>query len=334
MASTILPRVRSAYRRSGADPPFGDPTAYHGVAMEGYYWRFTDAAAGHVVVALLGISRDADDAPWGAIALAAHPGGLLRQAIAPTAWGDPAGLAVSAHDGARLLFAAGPDHVVVDLGDAARLDVTLRAPRRWPPRAAFGGIGPAHAIPGLSQYWHPHLLGARAHGRLQLDGTTVALDGAQAYGEKNWGGGHGFPPAWWWGCAQGFDREDACVAFAGGRAGVGSLQAVATSLVVALGDDVHRVVRPLQPLRVRVDDRGFVLRARTARHRIEVEAHGAPGDEHVLPVPVPLQRRVDPGARQHLAGALRARVQRRGALVWEGETRLAGLERGSGPGGR
>jgi len=324
--------VLAAYRRTGADPPFGDPTAYHGVAMEGYYWRVTDPGAGRVVVALLGVSLDGDGRPWGTVALAAHPGGLMAQAVAPRAWADPAGLAVTAHDGDRLLFAAGPDHVRVDLGPDARLDVALRGARRWPAGAAFGAVGPAHAVPALSQYWHPHLLGARAHGELRLGGTELVLRDAQAYGEKNWGGGHGFPPAWWWGSAQGFDRDDATVAFAGGRAGVGPLHVVATSLVVALGDDLHRLVRPLQPLSVRVDDAGWVLRGRTARHRLEVEAHGARGDEHVLPVPVPRERRTIPGARQHLAGTLRVRLERRGGLVWEGETRLAGLERGEGPG--
>ena len=29
----------SAYRARGADLPFGDPGAAHGVPFEGYYWR-------------------------------------------------------------------------------------------------------------------------------------------------------------------------------------------------------------------------------------------------------------------------------------------------------
>jgi len=31
----------AAYRATGADPPFGDPRGYHGVGMEGHFWRFT-----------------------------------------------------------------------------------------------------------------------------------------------------------------------------------------------------------------------------------------------------------------------------------------------------
>src|SRR5665647_310185 len=35
--------VAAPYRSSGADLPFGSLTSRHGVAMEGYFWRFTDA---------------------------------------------------------------------------------------------------------------------------------------------------------------------------------------------------------------------------------------------------------------------------------------------------
>lgn len=330
----MVPGLLDRYRRTGATPPFGDPTHDHGVAMEGYYWRFTDRARGRVVVALLGVSRDAEGAGWGTVALGARGGGpvsLLRELVAERAWADPRGLAVTAHHDGREVFAADRDGVRVDLGDGARLAVAVLDAHRWPARA-FGGIGPAQAVPGLSQYWHPHLLGGRAEGRLELEGADWELDGAAAYAEKNWGPGHGFPPAWWWGQSHGFARADACVAFAGGRAAVGPLRVVATALVVALGDDLHRAVRPLVPMRIAVHDGSWVLRARTPRGRLEVEAEAAPGDAHVLPVPVPAERRTIPGARQHLTGRLRARVEGpRGRLVWEGESALAGLERGEGP---
>ena len=44
-----------AYRRTGADLPFGDPRRAHGVAMEGYYWRLSDPASGRCIVALLSL---------------------------------------------------------------------------------------------------------------------------------------------------------------------------------------------------------------------------------------------------------------------------------------
>src|SRR5919197_1815800 len=68
---TLPPRCGSigatmlaAYRRTGADPPFGDPRGYHGVGMEGYYWRVTQPSTGEVVVAIVAISRDAAGERW------------------------------------------------------------------------------------------------------------------------------------------------------------------------------------------------------------------------------------------------------------------------------
>src|SRR4051812_33015166 len=139
----------SHYRGTGADPPFGDPARYHGVAMEGYYWRFTDAVRGRVIVALIGVNRDGRGGTWATVALAAHPGGHVRSAVVGDAWADPCALGAGARDGARTVFAADARGVRVDLGDDARLDVRIGAPRAWP-RRALGGIGPAQIVPGLS----------------------------------------------------------------------------------------------------------------------------------------------------------------------------------------
>src|ERR1044071_4430899 len=86
----------AAYRRTGADPPFGDPRGYHGVGMEGHYWRITQPATGAVVVAIVAISRDAAGAPRAMVSLAAHPGGAVRSATFLDAWAAPRGLALKA----------------------------------------------------------------------------------------------------------------------------------------------------------------------------------------------------------------------------------------------
>ena len=44
------------YRESGADRPFGNLLAAHGVAMEGYFWRFT-LLDGRALIALAGVNR-------------------------------------------------------------------------------------------------------------------------------------------------------------------------------------------------------------------------------------------------------------------------------------
>jgi tocopherol cyclase len=310
-----------AYRRTGADPPFGDPRGYHGVGMEGHFWRITQPATGTVVVAIVAISRDAAGRPWAMASLAAHPGGVVRSATLPQAWAAPRGLALSAGDA----VAADERSLRMTLGDDARLEVAFSDPLPWP-RRAFGALGPAHAIPGLSQYWHPWLLRARVTGAARIGAAEIDLDGAVAYAEKNWGAG-GMPSRWWWGQAHGFDRPDACVAFAGGRAGIGPARVLATALVVALGNEVSSVVRPPRPLRVAVDDRGW----RFSGGGIEVEGHADGVTPHLLPVPVPHERRrLDDWAPQHLTGTLRLRVRRRGRTLYEGTSHLAGLELGRG----
>jgi hypothetical protein len=319
--------ILDTYRRTGADLPFGDLRRPHGVAMEGWFWRITAPASGSVAIVLAALNRDAAGRTWGTVGLAAHPGGFARAVVV----GDVGPGAD--RDGGRLRIGdaleATPHGVRVDLGEDARLEVALDAPARWP-RRAFGALGAAQAIPGLSQYWHPWLLHARVHGHAVAGGRPLALDGAVAYAEKNWSNG-GFPETWWWGQAHAFGADpEACVAFAGGLAGVGGLRVVATSLVVSAGGELVRLVRPLQPLRVDVGDHGWRLRGRTAGGlAVEVEGHGNGTPPHLLPIPVPAQRRHEEGAAaQHLAGELRVRLRRRARVVFEGTSALAGLERG------
>jgi hypothetical protein len=338
-----------AYRRLGADAPFGDPRRAHGVAMEGYYWRIWDPASGRSVMALCGVCRAADG-PWAVVALAAHPGGFVRWVNAGAAWADPAGLGVAAWDepgalagavrAARAGEAAGAGEaatgeaatgeallrgssrrLAVDLGPDARLDLLLEGRVGWP-RSAFGGLGPAQVVPGLPQYWHPHLLGARVRGSAVLGGTELDLEGWAAYAEKNWGGT--FPGEWWWGQA-GFGGG-ALVAFAGGRLG-GPF--AATAIVVrAAGGAVLRFAPPGAVVTAEAGGGAWRLRARSARHRVllEGEATAAP---LVLPVPVPAERRAVLRSEHHLGGRLRAVVHRGRRTLLRDESTLAGLEHGT-----
>jgi hypothetical protein len=316
-------RVRHLYRATGADLPFGDPRRAHGVAMEGYFWRFTDASSGRVIVALCGVNRSRRG-PWATVALGAHPQGFQREADVRPGFADPARLGVRAGDGA---FSAGPDSVRVSLSTDTRLDVALDERVPWP-RRSFGGLGPAQTVPGLGQYWHPHLLGGVARGTAMLGGEEVDLDGFQVYAEKNWGAG-GFPEHWWWGQAQGFARHDACVAFAGGDVRLGPLSMRATALVVRFGETLVALGHPLtSPVAAEAQDDRWRLRGHSAGWSVEVDGRATPGDAHVLPVPLPSEGHSVPGALEHLAGTLRVVVRRRGRLVFEDESTLAGLETG------
>lgn len=311
--------LAAAYRRRGADAPFGDPRRWHGAAMEGHFWRLTDAARGGIVIVIAAVCRDRTGAPWAMVSLAAHPGGLVTSADVESAWAASRGFAIEAGD----VLHATTDALTVALPQAA-LDVRFESPVRWP-RRAFGALGPAQVVPGLSQYWHPWLLGARVRGTLTTAAGTIALDGASAYAEKNWGAG-GMPPAWWWGQAHGFERDEVCVAFAGGHAGIGSVRVPAGALVVRIGDRLITVVRPPRALRVGLAPGHWQLRGGGVE--VDAEAGGAP---HLLPVPVPAERqRIDARAPQYLTGTLALRVRRRGRLLFAGESQLAGLEQGRG----
>jgi tocopherol cyclase len=320
----MLRRPLAAYRRTGADPPFGDPARAHGTAMEGYYWRVVDVEAGSVIVALCGVCRSSDET-WATVAVAAHPGAFTRHALVAPARAERASFGA----GAAGILRGSAEKLSVRLAGDAWVDLRLRSVTPWP-RRAFGALGPAHAVPGLGQYWHPVVLTARADGEACLGGVRRRLRGAAAYAEKNWG--PGFAGHWWWGHAGAFPSDDATVAFAGGRLGLAGRVFSPTAVVVRLGSSVLRFVPPLASVRAAATARSWRVRARSPRHAVEIEGE-ASAEPHLLPVPDVAARRIDMRSRQHLAGVVRLRVRRRGRTLFEGESALAGLELGVPAGG-
>ena len=311
------------YRATGADLPFGDLLPAHDVAMEGYFWRFTDPVTGRVVIALNGVNRG-PGGHWSTLGVAAHPTGFLRTSAHPVGHASPSDLGAFAGEA----FTGTRDGLRVDLGPDARLDVRVEDPVGWP-RRSLGGSSVFQAVPGLNQYWHPWLLGGVARGTAVVGDDAWDLAGWAAYAEKNWGKG-GFPDSWWWGQAQGFDDLTACVAFAGGEVSAGPLRTTVTALVVLLPDgQVVRLGDPLvSAVHAQVDDERWLLRGRSPQWWIDVEGYAPLHDAHVLPVPLLSAGHNVPGAIEHLGAALRVRVRRWGRVVWSGESRVAALEHG------
>ncbi len=327
MSRPARPTLLDRYRATGADLPFADPRRAHGVRMEGYFWRLTDAGAGRTIIAWCGVNRDGAGRSWGFVGLAAHPGGFVRHAVVPTGGADERGMGVWAGDG---IARAGNEHLHVDLGPDARLSVRLDRVGGWLRPRAYGGLGIAHAIPALGQYWHPHGLGGEATGTAVLGGEAVRLTGARVYAEKNWSH-HGFPEEWWWGQAHHFDgpQADACLAFAGGAVRVGAVGVTATAVVLRIGDRVVRFGTPLRsPVEARITDDTWTLRGRSTRYSVEVEGRADPGRAHVLSIPLPEQRASVPGSLQHLDGRVHVVLRRHGRVLFAGESGLAGLEHG------
>ncbi|CAM3987210.1 tocopherol cyclase family protein [Smaragdicoccus niigatensis] len=316
-------RLHDIYRASGADLPFGDPRRAHGVAMEGYFWRFTLPDSDRCIIALIGVNRSAE-ATWSTLGLGSYPNGFLRTTAHPEGFADPDKLGATA----GTAFQASIDRVQVDLGPDAKLDVRIVDREEWPHRP-FGGSSIFQSVPALNQYWHPWLLGGRAEGTAIVGGAEWNLDGARVYGEKNWGKG-GFPDSWWWGQAHGFAEPEACVAFAGGEVTAGPLKTEVTAVVVRLPDGrVLRLGNPgVSPVQASVSDERWSLRGRRGRTTVTLEGTAPLGSAHVLPVPLPAERRNIAGAIEHLGGRVAVEVRERGHVTWRGESRLAGLEHG------
>lgn len=318
-------RLLDAYRGTGADLPFGDLLSPHGVGMEGYFWRFTDAASGRVAIALMGVNQPSDGGPaWATIGVANGPDGTLAyDAVTPARAG---GRGVEVHcDG----FTGTETSVRVRIGEMS-LDADITHPRQWRGHP-FGGSSVFQTIPKLNQYWHPWLLGGRATGVVNGPQGSWSFTDAQVYGEKNWGRA-GFPDQWWWGQAQGFADPDACVAFAGGPVKAGPLGVTVTGLVVALPDGtILRLGNPgTSPVHAQVHDDTWQLRGRSARWEVDVLGHAPLREALILPVPLVDERRNTPGALEHLTGDMSVIVRRRGRAtpVWQGHSRLAALEHG------
>ena len=321
--------ILERYRRAGADPPFWDPGRDHGGAFEGYYWRFTDAEAGRVAIALCGLTGLGAER-WAVVALASHPGGVVKTAILPGVSADRAAFGVRASEAddadggeAARMLAGDEERLDVVLGPEVALSARVEQPRRFP-RRALGSSGVAQIVPALPQYWQPLVMGGRVSGELRLGAETVALDGATAYVEKNWGSS--FPDRWWWGQADDF-AGDACVAFAGGPVRVGALGIAPTLVTVRLGDRYLSFSPPLARSRAAVGEQGWRIEVRSPRHSVELEGDDPGASAVALPVPRADAVATDPRSHQALAGRLRVVVRRGWRILFAGESRLAGLER-------
>jgi hypothetical protein len=252
------------------------------------------------------------------VTLCAEPGAFERTAVEPFARTGEEGLGVVAGRALR----ASERRLIVDLGPGARLAATLAEPRGWPRRAA-GALGPAHWVPGLGQYWTPHLLGAEVTGAVELDGRRLDLAGAHAYGEKNWGAA--FARHWWWGQAS-FDAGSG-VAFAGGRLRRLGLSLAPTAVAVWTPEALVSLAPPLARTVASASGNRWRVRAATPRTVVELEGE-ATGPPLRLPVPVVAERRLEKRSEHHLAAHLALTV-RRGRRVWmRAETGLAALEHG------
>lgn len=319
----MIDRLVNYYRRTGADVPFGNPLPSHATEMEGWFWRVSDETTGRALIALCSVNRNpAGD--WSTTAVGVHPGQVVRSAALMGARAQHDPFRVTAGDSEEF-FDVGADEVRFALGDL-RLHMRFTDRVLWP--KAFGGGGVFSAIPFLNQYWHPYYLGGRATGTVQYGGESWTFTDAKLYAERNWGAG--FPLRWWWGQAHDFGDADVCVAFSGGLLSLGPVARDVNGIVVRLGTQVIRMTPPVL-VRSQLGDNQWSLRGRSPRYEIELEGDGRHLPPHVLPVPLPAQRRNIDTDFEHLGGRLRCVVRQSGRLLFDGTSELAGLEVGTRP---
>ena len=319
----MLQRLTNAYRRTGADVPYGNPLPSHGTEMEGWFWRVTDEASGRALIALCSVNRQpAGD--WSTAAVGVHPGLVVRSGALEGARAVQSPFSVTAGDESGN-FTVSTDQVHFELGDL-RLNMTITDRVAWP--KAFGGGGIFSAIPFLNQYWHPYCLGGKASGTVEYGSEKWTFDGAKVYAERNWG--KGFPLRWWWGQAHDFGDDDVCVAFSGGLLSLGPIARDVNGIVVRVRNKVIRMTPPVL-VRSEVGDNQWVIRGKSARYEIELEGDGRHLPPHVLPVPLPAERRNIDTDFEHLGGRLRCTVRESGKLLFDGTSELSALEVGSRP---
>lgn len=316
-------QLSSVYRRSGADLPFGDPLPTHGTEMEGWFWRFSDARSGRVVVALCSANRH-PDGDWSTAAIALHPGGTVRSAAIDRVTAARDRFLVEAESGGNLLHADN-GRLRLAIGDT-EVDMTFRDPFSWP--KAFAGGGVFSSVPFLNQYWHPYRLGGKANGTVRSGAERWTFTDATLYCERNWGAG--FPRRWWWGQAHDFDGADVSVAFSGGLLEMGPLRREVTGVVIRLGDTVIRLTPPAL-VSGDCDVDHWRIKAWTPRYQVRLDGHGNSDGPHVLPVPLPGERRNIDTDYEYLGGRLHVTVREWGRTIFDGTSELAGLEVGDRP---
>ncbi|MEI7519110.1 MAG: tocopherol cyclase family protein [Mycobacteriaceae bacterium] len=319
----MLNRLTDLYRRTGADIPYGNPLPSHGTEMEGWFWRVTDEAAGRALIALCSVNRQ-PTGDWSTAAVGVHPGLVVRSGALGNARALQSPFSVSAGDDSGN-FTVSTDRVRFELGDL-RLNMEITDRFAWP--KAFGGGGVFSAIPFLNQYWHPYCLGGRASGTVEYGDQSWTFDGAKVYAERNWG--KGFPLRWWWGQAHDFGGDDVCVAFSGGLLSLGPIARDVNGIVVRVGKKVIRMTPPVL-VRSEVGDNQWLIRGKSRRYEIELVGDGRHLPPHVLPVPLPAQRRNIDTDFEHLGGRLHCTVRESGRLLFEGTSELAALEVGTRP---
>ena len=101
-------------------------------------------------------------------------------------------------------------------------------------------------------------------------------------------------------------------------------------VVVRVGTTVIRMTPPTL-VRSEIGDNRWRIWGKSRRYEIELDGDGTHLPPHVLPVPLPAERRNIDTDFEHLGGRLRCTVRESGRVLFDGTSELAGLEVGTRP---
>ena len=267
---------------------------------------------------------------WTLVGLAGAPGGFVRSAIcAAGRRSAPTGATLTVPGGvARTPTATSCGSTWATTRGSTRASPS---PDAWPRRALRRASASGHLVPGLGQYWHPHLLGARVDGELRARRRDWTLRRrARLRGEEL---GRRLPRALVVGPGQRHRRRRRRLRRVRGRRRAASARCGwrRPRVVVRLG---RRPAAARPAVRARADRRqrrraGGCARGRP-RHTVELEgdANGSVAAPPARAGARPSGALID-GAAQHFTGRLRVTRRARPAHACSrGESELAALERG------
>lgn len=210
---------------------------------------------------------------------------------------------------------------------------------RIEPVAGWGRPGRPEATMGWLSYlpvfepgWQILMAHGRATGWIEWRGARYSFEDAPAYGEKNWGGA--FPKKWFWVQANAFEADpEAALIAGGGRRGFLWREESVAMVGLYHGGRFYRFLPEDGHLRCAVTPWGrWQIEAVSERYRIEVSGTAARDDGIELLAPTATGAHFV--CRDTLKGSVQVRLSRRWgtrAVLFEGSTRLGGLETGGGP---
>jgi hypothetical protein len=100
-------------------------------------------------------------------------------------------------------------------------------------------------------------------------------------------------------------------------------------VVVLAAGDLVRLGPPLASMAAAASDGAWRIRGRSALHSVLIEGEADGTATASMPVPLPLERALEPRSRQVLAGRLAVTLRRGRRVLYRGESALAGLEHGT-----